>query len=344
MKNSIIKRVPNCFYFQIAEDYQALCIQEKNGKLTPNDCAAAMLSLFENLVNSRIIARAKNPLSFPASTNYIRKCLLGHYSNNSIIESLSFLENESYINIKRAKTDKNNNLPNEITLNTEHINYMLGEYCKIKVVQNYITPYAKLNNPLCKIEQGGYSNLKTELSTKNNNKEIIKETLSHSFENFNFEKKQNDIPLIENQNQKEEKPATITKNEISGNEINYDKFVERVRELVQLDNEEKRRRYITNMGVKPSNEKANEILHEEFKRYAAKRFGDGCNFHNNHERLMKWLEDSSRIGFSDFNLWTCSQYAVQNAAAMIAMMKDKPAKVQAQEKKVTGGFSQLIKK
>ena len=178
-----------------------------------------------------------------------------------------------------------------------------------------------------------------KLSTDSINKEI--NTLSHSFENFNFEKKQNDIPLIENQNQKEEKPATISKNEIYGNEINYDKFVERVRELVQLDNEEKHRRYITNMGVKPSNEKANEILQEEFKRYAAKRFGDGCNFHNNHERLMKWLEDSSRIGFSDFNLWTCSQYAVQNAAAM---MKDKPAKVQAQEKKVTGGFSQLIKK
>ena len=178
-----------------------------------------------------------------------------------------------------------------------------------------------------------------KLSTDSINKEI--NTPSHS-ENFNFEKKQNDIPLIDKLNEKE-KPATISKNEISGNEINYDKFVERVRELVQLDNEEKRRRYITNMGVKPSNEKANEILQEEFKRYAAKRFGDGCNFplNNNHERLMKWLEDSSRIGFSDFNLWTCSQYAIQNAAAM---MKDKPAKVQAQEKKGTGGFSQLIKK
>ena len=340
MKTSIIKRVPNCFYFQIAEDYKAICLYESAGKIKCNDCAATLLSLYENIVNSRITARVKNPETFPASSSYIQKCLLGHYSEKTIYNANEFLINEGFVKIDRQKTDKENNLPNLITLNIDNVNYMLNEYGKIKVGKNYGTPTVILRNPYRNFTEGGTVNLRTEISIKKLDKEIIKDTPSHS-ENFNFEKKQNDISLIDKLNEKE-KPAAISKNEISGNEINYDKFVERVRELVQLDNEEKRRRYITNMGVKPSNEKANEILQEEFKRYAAKRFGDGCNFplNNNHERLMKWLDDSSRVGFSDFNLWTCSQYAVQNAAAM---MKDKPAMVQ-EKKGNTGGFSQLIKK
>ena len=163
MKTSIIKRVPDCFYFQVSEDYKAICLYEVGEKIKCNDCAAVLLSLYENFVNSRINSRTKNPHSFSASTGYIKKCLLGHYSDKTIIEANAFLENESYISIERKKTEKSNSLPNVITLNVDHINYMLGEYCKIKVQQNYITPYVKLHNPLCKIPQGGYGKLHNPL-------------------------------------------------------------------------------------------------------------------------------------------------------------------------------------
>ena len=163
MKTSIIKRVPDCFYFQVSEDYKAICLYEVGEKIKCNDCAAVLLSLYENFVNSRINSRTKNPHSFSASTGYIKKCLLGHYSDKTIIEANAFLENESYISIERKKTEKSNSLPNVITLNVDHINYMLGEYCKIKVQQNYITPYVKLHNPLCKIPQGGYGILHNPL-------------------------------------------------------------------------------------------------------------------------------------------------------------------------------------
>ena len=342
MKTSIIKRVPNCYYFQIAEDYKAICLYESAGKIKCNDCAATLLSLYENIVNSRITARVKNPETFPASSSYIQKCLLGHYSEKTIYNANEFLINEGFVKIDRQKTDKENNLPNLITLNIDNVNYMLNEYGKIKVGKNYGTPTVILRNPYRNFTEGGTVNLRTEISIKKLDKEIIKETLSHS-ENFNFEKKQNDIPLIDKLNEKE-KPATITKNEISGNEINYDKFVERVRELVQLDNPVKVKIYVSNMGVRPAHERAAEILEAEFKRYAAQRFANGSQYplNSTQERFMEWLEKNSNVGYPDFNKWTLSTLAIQNAAAM---MKDKPAKVQAQEKKVnTGGFSQLIKK
>ena len=191
-----------------------------------------------------------------------------------------------------------------------------------------------------------YTDCKETLHNNNidNNKEIKINTLSHSFENLNFEKKQNENLLIDKQKPKEEQPAAITKNEISGNEINYDKFVERVRELVQLDNPVKVKIYVSNMGVRPAHERAAEILEAEFKRYAAQRFANGSQYplNSTQERFMEWLEKNSNVGYPDFNKWTLSTLAIQNAAAML---KDKPAKVQAQEKKGTGGgFSQLIKK
>lgn len=310
MKNSIIKRVPNCYYFQIAEDYQALCIQEKNGKLTPNDCAAAVLSLFENLVNSRIIARAKNPLSFPASTNYIRKCLLNHYSNNSILEAISFLDNESYISIKRAKTDKNNNLPNEITLNTEHINYMLNEYCKIKVVQNCVTPYAKLNNPLCKIEQGGYSKLQTEISIKNKVLEINKETLSLS-----------EKPILisnpENQKEEEEKTGGQCLN------IDYEKIKALIRDFVKIENDHMRKTYITNLGLKPNHEKAAAALESEFDRYVAYRVQEITDYPYNNTQEKVEQAARKRCTFFDFNRWTLSDISKQ-AAEKATQEKRKP--------------------
>ena len=96
------------------------------------------------------------------------------------------------------------------------------------------------------------------------------------------------------------------------------------------------------MGVRPNHERAAEILEAEFKRYAAQRFANGSQYplNSTQERFMEWLEKNSNVGYPDFNKWTLSTLAIQNAAAML---KDKPAKVQ-EKKGNTGGFSQLIKK
>ncbi len=300
MKTSVIKRTPNCFFFQIAEDYKAICLYESGDKIKCNDCAAALLSLYENLVDSRIIARAKNPLSFSASTGYIKRCLLGHYSAKTIIEANQFLENESFIKIDRKKTEKENNLPNEITLNTDHINYMLNEYDKIRVQQNYITPYVKLHNPLCKITQGGYVKLQTEISIKNKEIEINKETLSISEKPI-----LNSIP--ENQKEEEEKTGGQCLN------IDYDKIKALIRECVKIENDHMRRTYITNLGLKPTHEKAAAVLESEFDRYVAYRVQEITDYPYNNTQEKAEAAAKKRCTFFDFNKWTLSDISKQAA-------------------------------
>ncbi len=300
MKNSIIKRVPNCFYFQIAEDYKAICSYELGDKIKCNDCAAALLSLYENIVNARIIARAKNPTTLQASTKYIKKCLLGHYSEKTIIEANQFLEDYSFIKIERKKTDKENNLPNEITLNIEHINYMLNEYGKIRVLQNYITPYVKLHNPLCKITQPPYVKLQTEISIKNKEIEINKETLSLS---------ENKILNLIPDDQKE-------KGDQTGGQclnIDYDKIKAVIRAGVKIENEHMRRTYITNMGIKPTHEKAAAILEAEFDRYVAYRVQEITDYPYNNTQGKVEQAAAKKCTFFDFNKWTLSDISKQSA-------------------------------
>jgi len=300
MKTSIIKRVPNCFFFQIAEDYRAICLYESGGKIKCNDCAATLLSLYENIVNSRMIARVKNAETFPASSSYIQKCLLGHYSEKTIYNANDFLISEGLIKIDRQKTDKENNLPNLITLNIDRVNYMLNEYSKIKVVQNYGTPTVILRNPYRNFTEGGTVKLRTEISIKNKEIEINKETISLS-------EKPKFLNSPENQKEEEEKTGGQCLN------IDYDKIKALIRECVKIENDHMRKTYITNLGLKPNHEKASAVLEAEFDRYVAYRVQEITDYPYNNTQEKAEAAARKRCTFFDFNKWTLSDISKQAA-------------------------------
>lgn len=317
MKTSIIKRVPNCFYFQIAEDYKAICLYEVAEKIKCNDCAATLLSLYENIVNSRMNARVKNAETFPASSSYIQKCLLGHYSEKTIYNANEFLINEGFVKIDRQKTDKENNLPNLITLNIDHVNYMLNEYGKIKVGKNYGTPTVILRNPYRNFTEGGTVNLRTELSIKNKVLEINKETLTNpqkNILNFNI--------LNKGEEEKEEEKGGRLPN--TTNELNYTAFSDVVRGAIKIDSIDKRNTYITNLGIKPSNPEASNILEAIVKNYIAIRFKNVTEFPylNTDERAQDWAV--KRCTFADFNAYTLSQISIGQAQSILNGANRKP--------------------
>ena len=300
MKTSIIKRVPNCFFFQVAEDYKAICLYESGNRIKCNDCAATLLSLYENIVNSRMNARVKNAETFPASSSYIQKCLLGHYSEKTIYNANEFLINEGLIKIDRQKTDKENNLPNLITLNIEQVNYMLNEYSKIKVGKNYATPTVILRNPYRNFTEGSTVNLRTEISIKNKEIEINKETLSLSEKSIL-------ISIPEDQKEKGDQTGGQCLN------IDYDKIKALIRAGVKIENEHMRRTYITNLGLKPNHEKASAVLEAEFDRYVAYRVQEITDYPYNNTQEKAESAAKKRCTFFDFNKWTLSDISKQAA-------------------------------
>lgn len=299
MKTSVIRRVPNCFYFQIAEDYKAICLYESGDKIKCNDCAATLLSLYENVVNSRMNARVKNAETFPASSSYIQKCLLGHYSEKTIYNANEFLISEGLIKIDRQKTDKENNLPNLITLNIEAVNYVLNEYSKIKVVQNYGTPTLILRNPYRNFTEGGTVNLRTEIS-KNKEIETNKETLYLSEKPI-----LNSIP--ENQKEEEEKTSGQCLN------IDYDKIKEVIRAGIKIENPHMRNTFIKNLGISLTHEKAAAALEAEFDRYVAYRVQEITDYPYNNTQEKAEAAAKKRCTFFDFNKWTLSDISKQAA-------------------------------
>lgn len=139
-----------------------------------------------------------------------------------------------------------------------------------------------------------------------NNKEIIINSLSLS-------EKPNFISPPENQKKKEEKCGRLPN---TTNELNYAAFSDVVRNAIKIDSIDKRNQYITNLGVKPSNTEAANILEAIVKNYIAIRFKNVCEFPylNTDERAQDWAV--KRCTFADFNAYTLSQISIQQAQSM----------------------------
>ena len=225
--------------------------------------------------------------------------MLGHYSEKTIYNANEFLINEGLIKIDRQKTDKENNLPNLITLNIEQVNYMLNEYSKIKVGKNYATPTVILRNPYRNFTEGSTVNLRTEISIKNKEIEINKETLPLSEKPL--------ISIPEDQKEKGDQTGGQCLN------IDYDKIKAVIRAGVKIENEHMRRTYITNMGIKPTHEKAAAILEAEFDRYVAYRVQEITDYPYNNTQGKVEQAAAKKCTFFDFNKWTLSDISKQSA-------------------------------
>lgn len=310
MKTGIIKHHRDSFFFTLHEDYQTLCRYEQNGKVKTNDCAAVILSLFENIAEAGIKRRAKNPLTFPASNNYIRKCLLNHYSEKTVSHAVDFLQSEGFISVTQKRVSEKEYAANEITFYPDRINEILEMYEQIRGAENSPTvilphPYRKITPPLPVILPGEYS---IQNSVLESNHSLI------APENFNPDITQ--IPANEKPELKEEKPAGITKNGINENEINYGAFVELCRVLVKWSDSDRLNQYLSNMRIL-ENPKKMEILESEFQRYAARRFSDvsGFPYLDTDEKVQAWAR--KRVGFADFNTWTLSTLTATNVQSFI---------------------------
>jgi hypothetical protein len=156
MKTSVIKRHLDCRFLVISEDYLSICRYEietpKMGiSIKTNDCAAALLALYEHRHNAFLANNEnhKGKIKQSSGLGFLEKCLLGHYSQKSIREANAFLAIKGFISIESQKVSENENAPNLIVLNVDAINNALN----LSEEKNY--PTIKLQEGWCKITGGG---------------------------------------------------------------------------------------------------------------------------------------------------------------------------------------------
>lgn len=168
MKTSAIVHNPSVRYLKLYADFIAICAYEsespKKGIVIKNDdCAAALLALYENFHNSEKGDRFSN--------SFLEKCLQYHYSPKTIIEANKLLEYEGYIVITRNKISETENAPNSISLNVKAINEQLAKMLELRVEKEkgeYFYPTVILHNPYRKFTEP-YRKITENKNNSNNN-------------------------------------------------------------------------------------------------------------------------------------------------------------------------------
>lgn len=174
MKTSAIIHNPNARFLTLYADFIAICAYEsespKKGIVVKNDdCAAALLALYENFHNSEKGDRFSN--------SFLEKCLQYHYSPKTIIEANKLLEYEGYIVITRNKISETENAPNSISLNVKAVNEQLGKMLELRIEKGegeYFYPTVILHNPYRKFTVP-YRKITENKDNSNNNSNNKKE-------------------------------------------------------------------------------------------------------------------------------------------------------------------------
>lgn len=201
-KTSVINHISGAKYIKLFEDFIAICAYQvstevKGTVIKHNNCAAALLAFYEHRHNGILSAHGDKKtavnLKQESSNSFLEKCLLFHYSQKTIKEANEFLENEGFITIFRNRISDKENAPNDILLNIDAVNYMLREYCKIMVGENYPTlilpnPYRKITIPPTVKLPYPYGNF-----TESNNKENDNVNNNHNNRGENTPTTENEI-------------------------------------------------------------------------------------------------------------------------------------------------------
>jgi len=174
MKTSAIIHNPNARFLTLYADFIAICAYEsespKKGIVVKNDdCAAALLALYENFHNSEKGDRFSN--------SFLERCLQYHYSPKTIIEANKLLEYEGYIVITRNKISETENAPNSISLNVKAVNEQLGKMLELRIEKGegeYFYPTVILHNPYRKFTVP-YRKITENKDNSNNNSNNKKE-------------------------------------------------------------------------------------------------------------------------------------------------------------------------